>query len=60
MGVDKVIGYALSLAMVYAAGGTLGFATFAVMVKASESVQHKQISYAKFNRMLHQPRVRPK
>ncbi len=55
MEVGNLFKYVLSLAMVHAASGTLEVATFAVMVKAAETVQHKQISYAKFNHMLHKP-----
>ena len=57
MEVGNLIKYILSLAMVHIASGTLGIATFAVMVKAAETVQHKQLSYVKFNRMLFQSPV---
>jgi hypothetical protein len=55
MEVRNLIKYVLSLAMVHAASGTLGIATFALLVKTAATVQHKQLSYVKFNRMLHSP-----
>ncbi len=56
MEVDKIIKFALVLAIGYAACGELGSATAALSKKTLNAIQHKQLSYAKFNRMLQKRR----